>query len=84
MQKRWKLLSQAPKEQVAQLSHELNNLPSSLSQILIQRGVDTFEKSKTFFRPNWQYTHDPVLMMDMQKAVDRIHKAITQGEHILI
>ncbi len=84
MQKRWKFLNQSPKKQLQDLSEKLNSLSLPLCQILIQRNIDSFEKAKAFFRPNWQQTHDPFLMHDMSAAVDRIEQAISRNENILI
>lgn len=83
MQKRW-IRKPAPTEElVQQLSAQLN-INAYLCSVLIQRGVDTFDKAKTFFRPALTDLHDPFLMMDMDKAVERLHKAIIQQEKILI
>lgn len=72
------------KELVQQFSKSLNNLDSTLAEILIQRGVDTFEKAKSFFRPNLEEIHDPFLMKDMDLAVERIVFAIANNQKILI
>ena len=50
----------------------------------MQRGIDTYEAAKTFFRPSFEDLHDPFLMKDMDKAVARIETAIEQGENILV
>jgi len=55
-----------------------------IARLLIQRGIRNFDQSKTFFRPSLDDLHDPYLMKDMQKAVDRIHKAFAEKEHILV
>src|SRR5690606_32664703 len=49
-----------------------------------QRGTDSFEKARSFFRPSLEELHDPFLMKDMDKAVDRLQKAIANEEKILI
>lgn len=83
MQKRW-IKKEAPSaEAVNALSTQLNINPY-LTSILLQRGIDTFDKAKLFFRPSLSDLHDPFLMMDMDKAVERLHKAILQQEKILI
>lgn len=66
------------------LSKELNNLDLTLTEILIQREIDTFEKAKSFFRPNLNEMHDPFLMKDMDLAVQRIEQAIENNEKILV
>ncbi len=55
-----------------------------LASLLVQRGITTYEQAKEFFRPNLSMLHNPFLMTDMDKAVARLHKAITDGENILI
>ena len=82
MQKRWKVLS-AEQEKVTSLQKELK-INEVICKILIQRGFDTFNKAKDFFRPQLSHLHSPWLMKDMEQAVDRILKAIDQKEKILI
>ena len=55
-----------------------------ISNLLVQRGIDSFNKSRNFFRPSLANLHDPFLMKDMRKAVDRISNAILQKQKILI
>ncbi|HEX8357052.1 MAG TPA: single-stranded-DNA-specific exonuclease RecJ [Segetibacter sp.] len=82
MQKRWKVLD-AEKDKVTSLQQELH-ISEILCKILVQRGFDTFQKAKDFFRPQLSHLHDPWLMKDMGKAVDRILAAKHKGEKILI
>src|SRR5690606_32389989 len=51
---------------------------------LLQRGIETFDQAKKFFRPSLQDLHDPYLMKDMDKAVERIEKALQHRENILV
>jgi single-stranded-DNA-specific exonuclease len=82
MNKRWNILSgNDEKEKALNQSLKIN---TTLNKILVQRGIDDFEKSKAFFRPQLNDLHDPFLMKDMQKAVDRIIAAINKNEKILI
>jgi len=60
------------------------NVPAVISSILISRGIDTFDKAKLFFRGKLDNLHDPFLLMDMKKAVERITIAINNKEKILI
>ena len=60
------------------------NVSKLISSLLLYRGIDTFEKAKKFFRPSLSDLHDPFLMQDMQKAVDRIQQAIKENEKILV
>ncbi|MFM8951326.1 MAG: single-stranded-DNA-specific exonuclease RecJ, partial [Bacteroidota bacterium] len=83
MNLRWVRKPQADQESITSLSKELNIHPV-LAQMLIQRGHDTFEKAKVFFRPSLDMLHDPFLMKDMDLAVERINNAITKGEKILV
>ena len=84
MEKRWTLLPQAEKETIQKLSSSLNNLNETLCNILINRGIDDYEKAKIFFRPNTNQLHSPFLMKNMDKAVARLQKAIRNNENILI
>jgi single-stranded-DNA-specific exonuclease len=83
MKKRWAYTPSPPLEQVKALSESLN-VNSYLTTILIQRGIDTFDKAKEFFRPSLSKLHDPFMLTDMDKAVERLHKAISNQEKILI
>ncbi len=84
MQKRWIVNRLSNPEKIESLSLELNNLDKTLTNILIQRKIDSYEKAKTFFRPSLDEIHDPFLMKDMDKAVNRLQKAIDKEEKILI
>ena len=81
--KKWSLKDSAAPEKVAQLSTELG-IDGVLAELLVQRGVETFEDARSFFRPRLEDLHDPFLMKDMDKAVERLHQAITEGEKILV
>lgn len=83
MQKRWINKAAPSEDQVKALSQTLNINPL-LASILIQRDINTFDKAKAFFRPTLQDLHNPFLMQDMEKAVERLHKAIKGNEKILI
>lgn len=84
MQKNWIQQTKIPTLESKVLSEELNGLSLPLCDILIRRGIDNFEKAKSFFRPHWSALHNPFLMKDMQNAVDRIQAAIANKENILI
>ena len=70
-------------ETIHKLAGELNIHPI-LAQLLVQRGVNTFDEAKHFFRPSLSDLHDPFLMKDMDKAVERISNAILNKEKILV
>lgn len=80
---RWTLKPKPPKEKVEKLAKELQ-IEETLASILCQRNIETFDDAKKFFRPNLDDIHDPFLMKDMDKAVQRIEKAIEDEENILI
>ncbi len=84
MEKRWKIKEQFELEEINQLSLVLNSLDPTLTNILLQRGIKTFDEAKKFFRPSLEEIHDPFLMKDMDKAVDRLQLAMNQNEKILI
>ena len=80
---RWTLKPIPDSQKVNALSKDLNVDPL-VAYLLVQRGIETFEEAKSFFRPSLEELHDPFLMKDMDKAVDRVQKAIENGENILI
>jgi len=80
---RWTLKTAPNKKKVSQLSNDLSVNPI-LASLLVQRNIDTFKKAKEFFRPSLEDLHDPFLLKDMDRAVSRIEKAITDNENILI
>jgi len=82
MEKRWRIIN-ADQNKVNQLHASLSiSLP--LCNILVQRDIDTFDKAKDYFRPQLSGLHDPFLMKDMGKAVERILLAINNNEKILV
>ena len=82
MEKNWNILL-AEKLAVSNLSKALN-VSEIVAHLLILRGITNFEDAKLFFRPELKHLHDPFLMKDMQKAVDRIQSAIAKNEKILV
>ena len=66
-----------------QLERELN-ISSAAARMLVVRNIQSAEEARQFIRPSLDKLHNPFLMKDMDKAVDRLHQAITQGEKILI
>ena len=85
MEKRW--VRAVPdierNKQIVQLSEQLA-VSEVIAGLLLSRGVTDFESAKTFFRPELSRLHDPFLMKDMDKAVQRILYAIKQKENILV
>src|SRR6188472_3452977 len=82
MQKRWKILN-ADKQKSDLLQSALKISPV-ICDILVKRGVISFEDSKKYFRPELKDLHDPWLMKDMDKAVERIIRAVNNNEKILV
>ncbi|HMH21007.1 MAG TPA: single-stranded-DNA-specific exonuclease RecJ [Puia sp.] len=82
MQKRWNILSADPRKTAA-LQAGLKISPV-LCQVLVQRGIETFDQARDFFRPQLSGLHDPWLMKDMDKAVGRIVSAFRDQEKILV
>lgn len=80
---RWNVKPIQNSENVHALSQSLHVDPT-IAQLLLARGIDSFDKAKQFFRPSLDELHDPFLMKDMDKAVARIEQAIAQGENILV
>lgn len=83
MEKRWIQKPTADQQVVESLSKSINVNPY-LAMLLVQRGISNFDEAKNFFRPSLSHLHDPSLMTDMDKAVERLHTAITKGEKILV
>ena len=83
MEKIWKLKDQGNKYDIEHLSNTLN-IDKTLAKLLVQRDIKTFAGAKSFFRPELSDLHDPFLMKDMDKAVERINKAIKNKERILV
>lgn len=80
---RWTLKTEPDGAVVADLAAALKIEPL-LSKLLVQRGITNFEAARQFFRPSLAALHDPFLMKDMQKAVDRLEEAFKTGEKILV
>lgn len=83
MKKRWIYKPSPDADLIKNLAQNLS-IEIPLAQLLVQRNISTFDESKTFFRPSLDNLHNPFLMKDMQKAVNRIEKAIRKKEKILV
>ena len=80
---RWIIKPNPEKSRVQQLAVALGvDLP--IARLLVQRGIENFEKAKDFFRPQLRDLNDPFLMKDMDKAVARIQRALSNKERILV
>ncbi len=82
-EKRWKIKEVPSKEKERELAQALN-VDVLIARLLLNRGIDSFEKARDFFRPSLEHLHDPFLMKDMDKAVQRIQQAIQANEKILV
>ena len=80
---RWTIKPKPEERATDQLARELSVAPL-IAQLLLQRGIGTYEAAKRFFRPQLSHLHDPFLMKDMGAAVARIEKAIDRQENILV
>ncbi|MBO6169875.1 MAG: single-stranded-DNA-specific exonuclease RecJ [Bacteroidales bacterium] len=80
---KWIIREQADPAKVDKLAAEVG-IDRVLADLLVKRGVESFEQARSFFRPSLGDLHDPFLMKDMDEAVERLHSAITGGEKILV
>jgi single-stranded-DNA-specific exonuclease len=80
---RWTLKPKSESNTVRDLQAALQ-VDKSVATLLVQRGIETYEDAKQFFRPSLDDLHDPFLMKDMDKAVVRIETALRNNEHILV
>lgn len=80
---RWTLKPKSDPEKVENLAKALD-VDQIIASLLVQRGIETFEQAKKFFRPSLDDLHNPLLMKDMDKAVERIESAIANQENILV
>jgi single-stranded-DNA-specific exonuclease len=80
---RWTLKPSVDEHKVQHLVDALA-VDRSIAHLLVQRGIETFEEAKAFFRPKMEDLHNPFLMKDMDKAVERIERALATNERILV
>ena len=80
---RWTLQPKPSPEKVKALAAELK-VDELIAMLLVQRGIETYEAARQFFRPSLADLHNPYLMKDMDKAVARIETAIANAENILV
>ena len=83
MDTRWIINKSVDNQQVADLAKVLG-IDEHLATLLVQREITTYDEAKVFFRPSLEQLHDPFLMKDMDKAVERVLRAINQGEKVLV
>ena len=83
MEKKWVFQPTVDEEKVQELAKQLNVEPF-VGRLLVQRGLETEAAARAFFRPNLDELHDPFLLKDMDRAVERINTAIQRKEGILL
>ena len=79
----WKISKQPETEILKELQSNLN-IPEFICTLLLQRNIDSLESAQKYFRPNLNELHDPFLMKDMARTVDRLIQAIDSSEKIMI
>ncbi|MCF0206829.1 MAG: single-stranded-DNA-specific exonuclease RecJ [Bacteroidales bacterium] len=79
----WNVKKYGDESVISRLQKEIN-VDRIVANLLSQRGISTYDEAKKFFRPSLDDLYDPYLMKDMEKAVERLSKAIDAGEKILI
>ncbi|MEN8122239.1 MAG: single-stranded-DNA-specific exonuclease RecJ [Bacteroidota bacterium] len=83
MESKWVFKPESETEKIEKLSKEIN-VNNTIANMLIQRGIETFDEAKAFFRPELDHLHDPYLMKDMDRAVERLNNALGNNEKILV
>jgi single-stranded-DNA-specific exonuclease len=83
MEKRWVYKAAPAPEKVKELAQCLS-IHETIATVLCQRNICTFDESKAFFRPSLDDLHDPFLMKDMGKAVNRLNEALHKNEKVLL
>ncbi|MBN2356586.1 single-stranded-DNA-specific exonuclease RecJ [candidate division KSB1 bacterium] len=83
MQLRWDVVDQFSPQEIAELAEKLR-IPDIIAKMLLRRGIADLDIARRFFRPSLDQLYDPFIMQDMQKAVDRLRKAILSDQKIMI
>jgi single-stranded-DNA-specific exonuclease len=84
MQNEWRLRRIDNPDAVRRMQRELNDIPEALARALVLRGIDSYDRARNFFRPDRENLHDPFLMQDMDRAADRVTRAVDRDEKILV
>lgn len=82
LEKRWCLKPEPDPAAVSRLTHARS--PTTLATLLAQRGISSPEEAKAFYHPTIGQLHDPFLMKDMDRAVERIERALMEKEPIMV
>ncbi|MBJ6369483.1 single-stranded-DNA-specific exonuclease RecJ [Snuella sedimenti] len=80
---RWTLKPKPDTQKINALQNALQ-VEAGIANLLLQRGIETYEDAKAFFRPRLEHLHDPFLMQDMDKAATRIERALANDENIMV
>ena len=83
IQKRWVVKPQGNSLTVEHIATSLR-IPAVLANLLVQRGIDTVDKAKKFFNPRLEDLHNPFLMKDMERAVERLEEAVAKNQKIMV
>ena len=83
MEKRWVVKEKSDPVMVGAIAASLG-VESALAELLVQRGITSFDEARTFFRPDLSQLHDPFLLNDMDKAIARISEAQEKGQKIMV
>jgi len=83
MEKKWLLREGGDESVVTTLATEMA-VPAAIANLMVQRGITRKKQAEDFFNPSLKTLHDPFLMKDMNRAVDRISTAISRNEKILV
>lgn len=85
MNYRWNYEPLTPENQdCAEVLAEEVRVSPAVAQMLVARGIRTADEARRFFRPQLLELHDPYLMKDMDKAVERLNEAMGQRERIMV
>lgn len=84
MQYKWQIKEQGNPQEIEKLKSEGINVSKTILNMLVQRGINTYKEAEIFFNPDLKNLHDPFLMKDMDKAVDRLKHALKNEENILV
>ena len=83
MEMNWKVQAVPDPDQVARLQRELGT-SEELAKILLQRGISDYDSARCFFLPETNSLHEPLLMKDMDKAVERLERMRSDGEKVMV
>ena len=80
---RWTIYPKPDPQKIVDLAQVLG-VDTNIASLLVQRGIESYDEAKKYFRPSLEDLHNPFLMKDMDLAVDRIEAAIASEENILV